>query len=123
MKKQLLAIVISVFIAVALLAADPSGSWAFSSDLLPPDLTCAFAAKDTTLYGTCSAGKTTFPISDARVTGRMVRWTVNVPSDTGVTTAYTFAGDMDEDATLLTGTLTISNVTGTERGMFTALRK
>jgi hypothetical protein len=107
----------------ALLAADASGTWIFSSAALPPDLTCELTAKNAELAGSCSAVKTRLPLADGRIDGRMVRWTINVPSDTGITTAYVFAAEMDESATTMEGTLTISSLIGTERGTFTAKKQ
>jgi hypothetical protein len=107
----------------ALLFADASGTWTFSSVSLPPDLTCKLAVKEGRLAGSCSAVNTRLEIEDGSIDRRTVKWTVNVPSDTGITTAYTFTGEMDDAERAMKGTLTISSVTGTERGTFTAKRQ
>jgi hypothetical protein len=111
-------------LAASVLAADASGSWAVSSSLVPPDLTCEFALKDSTLSGSCSAVKVRLPITDGTATDRAVRWTINVPADTGIGTAYIFSGDLNEEGTAMTGTLILANGNiGIDKGTFTAKKQ
>ncbi len=111
-------------LAASVFAADPSGTWAVSSSLVPPDLTCQFALKDDTLSGSCSAVKVRLPITDGTATDRAVRWTINVPADTGISTAYIFAGELNEEGTAMAGTLILANGNiGIDKGTFTAKKQ
>ena len=124
MVRQILASTSCVVLTITVLA-DASGKWTFTSQLLPPDLTCELDVKDEKLLGTCSAVNITLPVSDGQIIGNTLRWTINVPADSGITTVYDFVGELDERAASLKGSLTFANAarTQTEKAVFVAVRR
>ena len=115
---------LALAIPTAILFADASGTWTLSSDLLPPDLTCEFVMKDGNLSGSCAAAKVRLPISDAKESGRTLRWTVHVPADTEISTAYIFSGELNEEGNAMAGSLILANGDiGIDKGTFTAKKR
>lgn len=129
---RLAAFALPLLLAAVPAAADVSGRWTmrFKADWTSiPDLTCTLSQKDQQVEGSCREGGNTddggVPLTDGRLDGDQVTWTLRVVLPNGDTWTYAFTGTLDTKGTTIDGIVRLSSQFSAKPGeaRFTATRQ
>ena len=116
MTRSMLTIAAVVITATAAAAAGIGGSWAFAfrAEWAPPQLACTLQVDGAALTGSCGSRGRSVSNAARQADGTQVEWTLSVPTGpSGAVMTYGFNGTLDAQSDTISGTLTVTDPSGT----------